>query len=103
MSIKHVVERGKEREQRSASRSRESSVAYGGGHDSRGGRESSVSYGYGSERGGRADSHSYYESARGGSVGGVPGYSVGGGGRGTMGASDRAYYASSRGRSDSSR
>ena len=100
VSIKHVVERGKEREQQSARRSRESSVAYGAGSDSRGGRESSVSYGYSSERGGRADSYSHYDSARGGSVGGAPGHPAGGGGRGT---SDRAYYASSRGRSDSSR
>jgi hypothetical protein len=95
VSIKHVVERGKEREQQSARRSRESSVAYGGGSDSRGG--------YSSERGGRGDSYSHYDSARGGSAAGAPGYPVGGGGRGTTSASDRAYYASSRGRSDSSR
>jgi hypothetical protein len=78
-------------------------VAYGGGSDSRGGRESSVGYGYGGERGGRVDSYSHYESARGGSAGGGPGYSVGGGGRGATSASDRAYYASSRGRGDPSR
>jgi hypothetical protein len=50
VSIKHVVERGKEREQQSARRSREGGVAYDscGGGDRGGG----VSY-YSSERGGK--------------------------------------------------
>jgi hypothetical protein len=94
ISIKRVVERGKEREQQSA-RSREGSVAYGGGPDSRGARDSSAGY-FGGERGGRGDS--YYGSA---SAGG--GYSAGGEGRGTTAPGDRSYHASSRGRSDYSR
>ena len=115
VSIKHVVERGKEREQQTARRSREGSVAYdsrggGGGGGDRGG---SLSY-YGSERGGRGDSYSsYYGSARGGGGRGGRAGAGGGGyaagaasGRGTTtttSASDRAYYAASRGRSDYSR
>ena len=115
VSIKHVVERGKEREQQSARRSREGSVAYdsrGGGGGGGGDRGGSVSY-YGSHRGGRGDSYSsYYGSARGGGGGDGGGAGAGGGaysasaasGRGTTtSASDRAYYATSRGRSDYSR
>ena len=92
MSIKHVVERGKAREQSqygpSTNQSREATASY-----DRGGREGSLSY-YGSDRGGR-ETPSYYSTSRGTSGGGYPAVSRG------ASESDRAYY--SRGRGDYSR